>query len=982
MFPRLVVAVDIDSVLKRELTPQQEIAAKDPAKEVLCLACAGSGKSRTLAYRIARLLAEGERPESIVAFTFTVKAADTIKRRVAQALSKVGISPNVIGAMYIGTVHSYCQQILGRIDPVYRQYEVLDDNRLKLYLMSRYNEIGIMPLRVRAPKRSYFATIKQVSDAWKILNDELLSIAAVKEHDETLGDVLFNLSRCLERDQYIDFSLMVRNAVAAFQRRDPAAYVAVSTLEHLMVDEYQDISPSEEALIGYLHSLSDTLFVVGDDDQSIYAWRGADVNNILSFCERYSNASSPTLCENFRSTPTIVDVSNAFAAVELGSSRIEKTPHAYYDKLPRDFRVLWFENRQTEADWVAERIQDLLGTEYEDPNGIIRGLTPADFAILMRSTREPEKDGLPRHAAFTQALDDNGIYYSLEAGGGPFERPQVNVLRSTFQLLEPGSPGRELAKFHFENVVLPAYPHANFNELVSVLSGWGRRIHTPVGGSRQRIYPQKLLYELLEAFHIERSEFADDVMRDIGLFSRMIQDVEAVYMSVDSPRRFADICHFLEHAADAGYDVSTDDVIQRPDTVTVSTIHKVKGLEFPVVFVVDVEAQRFPGSNRSYQGWLPGEVMMPSLRRGAYQRNLAEEARLFYTAITRAERYLYVTGAERLPNGIRRRNRSVFANRLVHDEISHESTHLPAGLVPCDQQRRIDETVLPTSFSEIRYYLRCPMDYRFRKGYGFTPSIPEMFGFGKTVHTAIEKLHVSFPNGAPTGEDAVSVVDSVFHLKHVPKSGNPEENPGPYENAKGSAVSIAKRYVQEHSADFDRIRKVEVRFEVPAQNAVISGSIDLLLKEDPAGCITDAEVIDFKAIEGEDAPLENDKLDWTELSMQVQLYAKAAREVLGENACTGSVHLLKDNQRICVPISDEAIAAAVSNVEWGVRGIIAGDYPMRPHPEKCEKCDFSSLCARKPQEFIFSSDIPPEIYLPEKKEHIRAFSLYDAGLHQ
>nr|WP_303716821.1 ATP-dependent DNA helicase [Methanoculleus marisnigri] len=975
-----MVAVDIDSVLKRELTPQQEIAAKDPAKEVLCLACAGSGKSRTLAYRIARLLAEGEAPESIVAFTFTVKAADTIKRRVAHAVSRVGISPNVIGAMYIGTVHSYCQQILGRINPVYRQYDVLDDNRLKLYLMSRYKEIGIKPLRARAPQHSYFATIEQVSNAWKILNDELISIEAVKAHDETLGNVLYNLSQCLERDQYIDFSLMVRNAVLAFRRNDPAARLAVSTLKHLMVDEYQDISPSEEALIGHLHSLSDTLFVVGDDDQSIYAWRGADVNNILTFCERCPDASSPKLYENFRSTPTIVDVSNAFVAAELGASRIEKSPRAYYDKSPRDFRVLWFDSRRTEANWVADRIQALLGTEYEDPDGIVRGLTPADFAILMRSTRKPEQDGLPRHAVFTQALGNIGIHYSLEAGGGPFERPQVNVLRSTFQLLEPGSPGRVLAKRHFESVVLPAYPHADFNEMAAVLSKWGREIHTPAGGARQRIYPQQLLYDLLKAFHIDRSEFADDVMRDIGLFSRMIQDVESVYMSVDSPDRFADICHFLEHAADAGYNVSTDDVVQRPDAVTVSTVHQVKGLEFPVVFVVDVESQRFPGSNRSYQGWLPIQVMTPALRRGAYQSNVAEEARLFYTAMTRAERYLYVTGAELLPNGIRHKKRSRFANRLVHPEISRESTHLPAGLVPRDQQRRIDETVLPTSFSDIRYYLRCPMDYRFRKGYGFTPSIPEMFGFGKTVHTAIEKLHVSFPDGVPTGEDAVSVVDSVFHLKHVPKSGNPEENPGPYENAKASAGSIATRYVQEHSADFDRIRKVEVRFEIPAQNAVISGSIDLLLKEDPTGYITDAEVIDFKAIEGTDNPLENDKLDWTELSMQVQLYAKAAREVLGENACTGSVHLLKDNQRICVPISDEAIAAAVSDVEWAVRGIIAGDYPMRPHPEKCEKCDFRSLCARKPQEFSFSSEIPPEIHLPETKEHVRAFSLYDAGL--
>ena len=151
----------IDQVLRSELTPEQYNAAVDPAVEVLCLACAGSGKSRTLAYRIARLLAEGGRPEGIVAFTFTEKAAESIKRRVSEALRAAGIDPTSIGAMYIGTIHAYCQRILGDIDPTYRQYDVLDENRLKLYLISRYPQLGLQGFRDRARGNSYFDTIKQ-----------------------------------------------------------------------------------------------------------------------------------------------------------------------------------------------------------------------------------------------------------------------------------------------------------------------------------------------------------------------------------------------------------------------------------------------------------------------------------------------------------------------------------------------------------------------------------------------------------------------------------------------------------------------------------------------------------------------------------------------------------------------------------------------------------------------------------------------------
>jgi DNA helicase-2/ATP-dependent DNA helicase PcrA len=968
--------INIADILAGQLTPQQRAAASDTAQEVLCLACAGSGKSRALAYRIARLLAGGVSPEGIVAFTFTERAADSIKRRVAQALTQTGANPNVLGAMYIGTIHSYCQHVLGKMDAVYRQFDVLDENRLKLYIISRYGRLGVAALRSRARGNSYFDAVKQLCNAWKILNDELLTVADVTAEDPPLGEVLRRLGDCLDRDQYTDFSLMIRRVVDALVRNEPSARSAVADLRHLMVDEYQDVSPAQEELIRRLHSLSETLFVVGDDDQSIYAWRGADVSNILNFRQRYPNSSQLPLSENFRSTSAIVTTSDAFAAAELGPSRTVKNPTAAADRSPRDFRVTWFENRAQEAVWIAGRIQALLGTAYQEPDGIVRGLTLADFAILMRSTREPERDGSPRHAAYTRALDDNDIRFSLEAGGGPFDRSQVAVLRATFQLLRDGSPTRPQVETHFNTEVLPAYPQANFNSLVSVLTTWGRLIHTPAGGARRRVYPQQLVYDLLESFGLARAGFTDEILRDIGLFSRMIQDVETVYMSVDSPDRFREILNFLNNAAETGYDVSTEDVLERPDAVTISTVHKAKGLEYPVVFVVDVEAQRFPGRARRYEGWLPQAVIQAALTRGAYQKNRSEEARLFYTAVTRAERYLYITGAANLPGGARPRQTSEFSRRLEHPEISDDTNVLPAGLELSAPRRRIDETVLPTSFSEIRYYIRCPMDYRFRHGFGFTPPVPDMFGFGKTVHTAVEKLHEVYPDSGPTPDQAAEIARRVFHLKHVPQSREPVANPGPYERARDKSIEIARTYAQSYGQDFQRRRQVEARFEIPARDCVIAGSIDLLLKQDESGRILEAEVVDFKAIEGGDNPSANEALDWTELSLQVQLYAKAAREVLGETARTGSVHLLKDDQRVSVPVDDQAIQAAVDNIEWAVNGILAGDFPMRPHPDKCAQCDFLRICSRQAQDFRPAAQAPPEIHIPGGRVLPRAFSQF------
>ncbi len=971
---------DVDQVLRDNLSPEQYDAAADPSDEVLALACAGSGKSRTLAFRIARLIAEGQDPSGIVAFTFTDKAAESIKNRAAHALSAAGFDATLLGAMYIGTIHAYCQNILGQMDARYRQYDVLDDNRLKLYLMSRYPQLAVAPIRARVRGNSYFAAIKAVAEAWTTMNDELLTVDQIMSADSEVGLALQRVGNHMETDQFIDFSFMIRSVVDALREHHAGAERAVADLHHLMVDEYQDVNPAQEALIQQLYARADTLFVVGDDDQAIYSWRGADVHNLIHFLDRHPDSGEHTLAVNYRSSDAIVVAADVLAQAELGPTRIEKNPSADEPQpVPRDFRTLFFDARSEEAEWVANRIELLVGTAYnEERNGEVRtrGLTPADFAILMRSTRTDERDGSPRHAAFTTALSARNIPYSLEAGGGPFDRPQAAALRDTFELLRSGTPTRTQARQHFEAVVVPAYPQADFDEFASVMAKWGRDVHGPTTETRRRVYPQKLVQDLLNAFSIQSADFDPGTMQDIGLFSRMIQDVESVYLSIDSAQRFGDVCNFLGHVAEAGYDSNTDDVLLKPDAVTVATVHKVKGLEFPVVFVVDAEQNRFPGIERTYDGIVPPTLMQAALIRGSYQSGRDGEARLFYTALTRAERFLYVTGSAHLPGGVRVWKPSSFTQRLVHPEIQDSPDGLPEGLEPHEQARRVDEAIMPTSYSDIRYFLRCPRDYQFRKSFGFSPPISEMFGFGRTVHSTIGKLHELYQDAPPTIEEAEGVAGNNFHLKHIPPSADPVSRPGGFERARQSAQRIAKEYVETYGADFAHDRQIEVRFEVPVTKAVISGAIDLLLRIGDDGEVVEANVIDFKAMEGGPDPEQNEDLYWTEMSLQVQLYAKAAREVLGENARTGAVHLLKDNQRIEVPVDDAAIEAAIANVEWSVDRIIDGDFPMRPHPSKCEACDFKTICRAEPEEFD-TAQTPPPIHLPgDTQQMARSFSEY------
>jgi DNA helicase-2/ATP-dependent DNA helicase PcrA len=955
---------NIDELIRDErLTPEQARAVVDDGRAILCIACAGSGKSQTLAYRIARLISQGVPAESIVAITFTEKAADSIKRRIASVLGRTGQSPNLIGQMFIGTIHAFCQNVLADADAVFRQFDVLDGNRFMLYLMSRYFDLGMADLRVRFNER-YFETLEQVRNAWNILRDEGLQLEEVEARDEVLGRTLRAIHDGLLRDQFIDFASMVRE-VADRARVQGRVQERLTSIQHLLVDEYQDVSGSQEELVSAVHRLGGNIFVVGDDDQSIYGWRGAHVANILEFDERYPDVHRHVLATNFRSTRAIVAVSNAFAAAQLGPQRLPKEPREYSNSSPRQVVVHHFPTREEEADWVADRIAALIGTEYrKGQNDAPRGLTPADFAILMRSTKSEEQDGNPRHAAFSSAIRARGYDFTLSAGGSVFDRPAVNALREVFAALEPGPIDRNLADALIAAHIRPAYPRVNVRRLYDVLADWGRRIHQPPGAARQRLFPQALLVDLLEAFDVANSGFDDGVMRDIGLFSRMLQDVESVYLSIDSTQRFRSVVRFLQQVAERGYDVSTEDIITRPNAVTISTVHQVKGLEFPVVFVVDVVPGRFPNRQTRFECALPEDLLAPAINRGAYRNSIPAEARLFYTALTRAERFLHVTGAALLPNGRQIKRQSPFAASLRDDELCTDPNRLPEGLVHAPPRQEVDEATLPTSFSDIKYYLNCPMDYRFRKSYGFSPPVPELFGYGRVVHVAIEKLHELFRDHAPTREEAQDIAERNFHLKHVAPSRDPENRPGAYEQAKSRARQIAGEYVEGYAPDFTHQRQVEVRFEIPARGCLITGSIDLLMRCNDAGEIVDAHVLDFKTMEGGPDPFNNPQLNWRELSLQVQLYAKAAREVLSENAATGSIHLLKDNQRIQVPVDDDSVQAAILNVEWAVQGILEQDFPMRPSPDKCNNCDFRRLCPQQLEPFRAGAGTPPAIVTP------------------
>lgn len=520
-----------EEILHLNLTDEQYAAVIDDSRNILCLACAGSGKSRTLAYKIAYLISKGEEPESIIAFTFTEKAAESIKRRVAEALRKFGLSENIVGAMFIGTLDAFCQKLLGDINAKYRQFDILDQNRLVLYVMSRQYKLGLKN------GKGYFNRIKEFTDAWQTMHNENIDLKDIEKYDTELFNRLSCLSDSMSADGYMDFSFAIYLAVQELNKIEKKEGSYIEKFKYLFVDEYQDINPIQEEFIKTLSEFLDMLFVVGDDDQSIYGWRGANVQNILTFKDRYKDVKIHKLLVNFRSTKAIVETANSFIQKTIPFERLPKEIKYHQNGNIQDLRNLWFQTREDEAKWVAQRIKSLIGTTYIEynPNGTEksrRGLTYSDFAVLIRSIRSQKDEN--KDVQFVNAMKELDIPVKTSGEGGIFDRPYAQCILEIMELLRDGTGvNRTDAEKCFVESVLPIFPDADKNKYFNVLQEWYSNIYTPATSARRKVYPQNFLHQLVDALNLRmlRDETA---LRDLGLFSDIIKDVEQTYVSIDS----------------------------------------------------------------------------------------------------------------------------------------------------------------------------------------------------------------------------------------------------------------------------------------------------------------------------------------------------------------------------------------------------------------------------------------------------------------
>jgi len=400
------------------LTDDQRRAIQTLDGNLQIIACAGSGKTQVVSARVVEILKrnrdEGIKPENIVAFTFTDKAAAELKDRIATlARREFGDLPGM-AEMYVGTIHGFCLEILQRYLFEYLKYGVLNDVQTKLLVGRNSNKSGLKGVEIiSGPSTGQKLTrnrrdVSVYLEALNVLREDNVSHNQIPDGLKASRDLYTDL---LDHHRYLDYSRIMVDAVAALydssdSRNRNLQEMIGERIKFLFVDEYQDVNPLQEALVWRLHELGSSLCVVGDDDQTIYQWRGSEIGNILNFTSRYTDVTSVTLAENFRSSPGVVDGGRKIAENNDPHRLPKKMVSASHQTFERgDLLALTFDTPALEAQWVAQKILALRGVPFlDEPDSEPRGLSWSDCAVLLRSVRQSGEE-------IVTALKSAGIPY-------------------------------------------------------------------------------------------------------------------------------------------------------------------------------------------------------------------------------------------------------------------------------------------------------------------------------------------------------------------------------------------------------------------------------------------------------------------------------------------------------------------------------------------------------------------------------------------
>lgn len=881
------------------------------------IAAAGSGKTEVVSQRVASLLADGEDPHTIVAFTFTEKAASEMKERIRQRVSaRLGAgATDKLGQLFVGTIHSFCFHLLQEYAPLYETYTPLDANQLTSFL---YREANRLNLKTFDRADRVFSGIAAFQRSIAVIENELLSLGDLPDDD--FKHVAEAYYETLDRYRFLSFGTQIVQAVK--QLRDTEVHARVtSQLKHLIVDEYQDVNPAQEELIRLLAKGSGggnaDLAVVGDDDQAIYQWRGSAVGNIVHFNERYPNVTTFHLLKNRRSRPGIVQLANDFAHTIPG--RLEKSMQEHREANgPAVAIAVDLADERTEAIQVARIIERLSK----------QGVPFRDMSILVRA-----RTAYPK---LLQALAQADI--PVQPGGreGLFQKPEAAAFGKTYAWIAnidwrdgKFSPRAPVGIDSVLEDYQLAFGLSDITMLREHLEAWKQRC------SRLSANPDLVgdFYKLVGLLGVKDWDLSDERQRlrlgTVARFTQVLADYETVFRrSRRDPATgeyragrpgdewyYRQLAIMLVNYSIGAYDDFDGEHDPTADGVNLDTVHSAKGLEWPVVFLPSLTATRFPSSRTgTIQEWLLPRDSFDAIR---YEGTDADERRLFYVALTRARDWVSLSSHARVES--RGAQPSPYILEAQHWA---QNTGLPTG---AELKGHDDIPDLTVTYSELAAYIHCPQSYFLRTELGFMPPVAQEIGYGNAVHHVLRILaeQIKATGQPPTPKQVNDLIASDFYL--------PFANPTSYREMMEKARRIIFMYIEDHHEDLARTWAAERPFELYLPGLAISGRADVIFDEyddRPDNlAIVDYKTSTMTGIE----------------PLQLQVYTDAARRE-GLTVSAAFIHDLDTTERHIVEIDEAAVKAAEATVMTTATSLKKRDFTPKPETRKCARCDVRFVC--------------------------------------
>ena len=603
--------------LLEKLNDKQKEAASQIDGSILILAGAGSGKTRTITYRIAHMIENiGISPYSILAVTFTNKAAKEMRERVEDLVGEVAKSCT------ISTFHSFGMRLLRMYaaevgySPNFTIYDTDDQKRIIKAILKGQN------ITVNGNKLTERDLISIISK----IKEEIKTVEEYSVMNKQIIEVYEKYNRSLIESNAMDFSDILLNTYKLLQKPEILEKVQ-NKYKYIMIDEYQDTNNLQYKIIDLIARKSSNLCVVGDENQSIYGFRGANILNILNFETNYNNAKIIKLEENYRSTTTILDAANEL----IKNNKSSKDKKLWTQNGKGDLiKVLACDNARDEVSRIIEIIKE------NHQNGIAY----RDMTILYRTNAQSR--------VFEEGLLRYSIPHKVFGGISFYSRAEIkDIIAYLSIIVNPQDelnlqriinvPKRKVGEKGIEKII--TYARENNLNLLEVLSHIKEISGLTVVGKEKLLEMYDIIKELRDLSYIETASYIVQTLIDkikyIDYIKENYDDAEARIENIDefknSILELENVVGELrlnEYLENVSLISATDDLEEKSDYVKLMTIHNSKGLEFPIVFLVGFENEIFPGSRAMFE-----------------EKEMEEERRLCYVALTRAEKKLYLSHA-------------------------------------------------------------------------------------------------------------------------------------------------------------------------------------------------------------------------------------------------------------------------------------------------------------------------------------------------